>query len=53
MPIYDRARRKRLPGLVAARAGQRRSWAEVRRNLACERAGADSGRTNREPRAFQ
>jgi hypothetical protein len=52
MPIDDRVLRKRLPGSVAAKGGQRRSWAEVRQNLACERAGEDSGRTNRVPRAF-
>jgi hypothetical protein len=52
IPIEDRTLLERLPGLVAARAGQRHSWAELRRNLARQRAGAGSGRTNRMPRAF-
>src|ERR1035437_5488977 len=39
MPIDDRVLRKRLPGSVAAKGGQRRSWAGVRQNLAYERAG--------------
>ena len=50
IPVEDRARLERPPGLVAGRAGQRRSWVEVRRNLVCDRAGAGSGRTNRVPR---
>jgi hypothetical protein len=52
MPIDDRVLRKRQPGLIAGRSGQRRSWAEVRRNLACEYAEAGCGYTNRVTRAF-
>ena len=50
IPVEDRARLERLPGLVVARAGQRHSWVEVRRNLACERAVTGGGRSNRMPR---
>ena len=38
MPIDDGVLRKRQPGLVAGRAGQRHFGAEVRRDLERERA---------------
>jgi hypothetical protein len=47
----DRAHRKRLPGLIAGRAMQCHSWAEVRRDLVRERAEHLRGHTNRVPGA--
>jgi hypothetical protein len=52
MPIDDRALGKPLLGLVVAKAGQRHSWARVRRDLVREFVEAGCGNANHANYAF-